>query len=295
VKIVNAIAMVGVLACGQVQAQLVLDDISGLDQLRIVNESISDVQSVQAVPDPVTWNTAVTDDFDWSPFTVCCSTWEYGNPGVTLLRSAGSGFTLISPSWAAGNDHVPSTGEQLTWMEPDGDEVTRSVVQSIPIVDSDFRLVRLSAPITTIEPASLLTDAADVDGELIACLEHDRHINVMTVDSLTGNRFIQVGSPLTPGDGLEGGDSGKIGVEFIDGHMVLVCGWSTATTGWNIAHPELLATIRGYVEASGEELTFVDDVSPPPEPIVPSGDYFLRAGTGTPMSLGGRPITIGVE
>jgi hypothetical protein len=280
------------------------DDVSALDGVFIVNETISDNPASPAVPFPVTWNPAVSA-FDFSPFTVCVTT-GVSIPG-SVPRSASSGAVLISPSFALVAHHVPGTGESYVWMRPDGVEVERSrvgPVQLVPAAGVDAAIIRLNVPVTTIEPAAILTDSAAIGGELVACIEHDRHINVMTLGRAPGfsaitndDLFSVVWRPAVDGDAIEGGDSGKTCFAFIDGAPVVVLSnFSVAgTSGANVwgdgSNPSAcLAQIAAIVQAGGETLTLVDSAPDPPTP----GKYALQA-SGAALTVGGTPISTVIE
>jgi hypothetical protein len=280
------------------------DDVAPLDGLFIVNETISDNPASPAVPFPVTWNPAVSA-FDFSPFTVCVTT-GVSIPG-SVPRSASSGAVLISPSFALVAAHVPGTGQSYVWMEPDGDEVERSRVgpaELVPAAGVDAAIIRLNAPVTTIEPAAILTDSAAIGGELVACIEHDRHINVMTIGRTPGSSEISNGDlfsvvwrPAIDGDAIEGGDSGKTCFAFIDGAAVVVLSnFSVAgTSGANVwgdgSNPSAcLAQIAAIVQAGGETLTLVDSAPDPPTP----GKYAIEVG-GAALTVGGVPVATEIE
>jgi hypothetical protein len=307
------------LACFQSHAAPpVFDDVSALDGLFIVNETISDNPAIQSVPNPVTWNTAVTNDFRFDCFTVAVTTGLWGgSPGQTVARSAGSGAVLVSPSVCVVAGHVPGTGDAYVWMTSAGTEITRSRAWGghLPGADADdYSVMVLNEPITQITPVKILASTEWLEGEEVASLEHDRHVNVMSVGRAPGdpdlsntNTNLYVYRPAADNDAIEGGDSGKPTFAFIDGEPVLVITafYAAGTAGIpansyaygpNPSSENALPALRALVESLGEELDIVIDTDPPPEPTpLPPGDYLLRGNNNQAITIGGVPVQVEVD
>jgi hypothetical protein len=304
-------------------------DVSPLEGVRIVNETISDNPAVQAVPFPLTWNTAVTDDFRFDCFTVCVETGLWGGePEDRVERSAGSGAVPVSPSVCVHAGHVPGSGEDYVWMDAGGNEIHRSRVWSghLPgATHSDYSVLILNEPLpASIKPVKILSDISAISGEQVAALGHDRRVMVCELgytlidpfpptnasDAMIINR-----SPLASPQ-IGGGDSGKPGFVFIEGDpgepaepclamtAFALGGYAGAApntrnygSGPCPSNTAALAALRTLVESRGEELdiVIVESQQPPePEPL-PPGDYGLRTDNNKTLTVGGVPLIRGVE
>jgi hypothetical protein len=304
----RAILVLGLLAVAARHSHAappVFDDVSALDGLFIVNETISDNPVSPAVPNPVTWNAAVAADFDFRPVSIYVSS-------QATPRDAGGGITKISPSFGYTAWHARGTGT-VGFLTAANVEIVRTyTVERIPQA-TDLALVRFNAPVADedIPSAAILTDISCLGGELVAALEHDRHVNVMTAASTPGggslpNTAVEtyVWRPAVDGDAIEGGDSSKPAASFINGQMaVAMTGFYTIGAeggnvwgrGPNPSNPPALAAIASRVQAAGETLTLINSSEDPEPPLPPPnpGRYHLTTGVAT-VTVGGLPLTFDI-
>jgi hypothetical protein len=316
-RVINAFA---VLLLSQVaaHAQSPFVDISALDGERIVNEPIEDNPAIDhEVPDPVTWNTAVTDDFRFTCFTICVETGLWGGaPEDRVERSAYSGLIAISPSVCLGVSHAPGSGEHLRWMTEAGVEIERRRSSSGPVPGvSDLSYTILDEPLpASIAPVKILADSTALFTTDVVAIEQDRHLNLMS----TGPPYQQpaneytytiISRPSADNDGLEGGDSGKVGLTFVAGGVgepaepVLVLllaqggGSGGRSTGIGPNPSAALAFLQAIAAGRGETLDIlaIDGYDPPPAAAFPAGDYFLRGDNNKTLTVGGVPVILEVS
>jgi hypothetical protein len=273
------------------------DDISGLDGLFLFNEAISDNPASPSVPNPITWNAAISA-FDFR----CFASWVTSQLSA---RDAGGGITKVSPSFGVCAWHARGSGT-VGFLKANNTEITRTYTVERLTQATDLALVRFNSPIldSDIPPVAILTEISCLGGESVAFLEHDRHINLMTAASISGGTTLPNTAVETygwrqsvDGDAIEGGDSGKPGLAFIDGDPVLVMTafYTVGTTGLNVwgrgpnpSNPPVLAAIASRVQAAGETLTLINSEpdAEPPTPPTP-GRYFLRTASGAVSSGAG--------
>jgi hypothetical protein len=298
-------------------AQSPFVDISALDGERIVNEAIEDNPSIEhEVPSPVTWNTAVTDDFRFNCFAICVETGLWGGgPEDRVERSAYGGLIAISPSVCLGVSHAPGSGEHLRWMTDAGVEIERRRVASAPVPGiEDLSYTILDSPLpATIPPVKILSDSTALFTTNVVAIEQDRHLNLMSTgppyqQPANEYTFTIISRPSTDGDGLEGGDSGKVGLTFVAGDegepaepvLVLLLaqggGSGGRSTGIGPNPSAALAFLQAIAAQRGETLDILelDGYDPPPEPEFPAGDYFVRGDNNKTLTVGGVPLIIEV-
>ncbi len=243
--------------------------LEALDGEFLFNETISDT-TAEEVDDPLTFNTgSPANDYDFSCFTVAVTT-----PGLT--RSNYSGGTLISPTYMVVATHSPGNGDGFYFKRKDtGVEEFRTRVDAVTI-DGDLAIIKLNAPITTIQPAVVLADISNISGKLALGMEPNRHLRLCVLGwgASTGgatpidNTYEEIYSgrnTVLNGDPPNNNESGKPVFVPVAGRMALAV---TAITGgidatdWkflfgpNISH--YITEINAYLAGSSESLTVVE-------------------------------------
>lgn len=218
---------------------------------------------------PVAWNeSSPVRDYRWDYFTVAVDGSDGVNPQV---RYSGRGATLISPSYAVCAHHARGSGLGFYWVPyAGGSEVKRTSTLTNGVdywlidINFDLGLIKLNSPITTIDPIPVLVDSSHAAGQPCVAIEMDRHLNRMVVSPTTSNTLgdVSINRPGdAPADAIEGGDSGKPVVSFIDGEPVLIVsamefGGSSSASGPNPSR--FIDEINAILAGSGEELTLWD-------------------------------------
>jgi hypothetical protein len=239
-------------------------DLTNLDGLFIILDPPSDSPGAgggEVMPGPpVEWNTASpVGDVDWSFFTVAAD-------GGAQIRYSGRGATLVSPSYAVCAHHARGSGG-FHFLQPDGVEISRTSTMTQDVdywnIADDLGLIKLSSPITTIDPIPIFLDCSVAAGKPCVAIEMDRHLNRMVVSSALDNSDSTTNISRTSGaaDALEGGDSGKPVVCLVNGSPVLVMtaltsGGSNSGSGENPSF--YIADMQAILDADDEELTLWD-------------------------------------
>lgn len=196
-----------------------------------------------------------------------------------MATSAGGG-SLIAPSFAVTALHVGVTS--LTFITPSNQEEARTVAESWDI-HRDLRLVRLNAPITTIEPIAIFADSRVLVGQEVLAIEDDHHLNVMIVSD---NHSNAIGTLLTPTseDIIEGGDSGHPAVAVLGVRPILaMTAFFSHLGGPNPS--TYIAEFAAILALYGEQLSLVTPL--------PGRADSIRDRNGNQISAGGQIIRLG--
>jgi hypothetical protein len=247
-----------------IQVNGAFGDLTNLDGLFIILDPPSDSPGAgggEVMPGPpVEWNTASpVGDVDWSFFTVAAD-------GAAQIRYSGRGATLVSPNYAVCAHHARGSGG-FHFLQPDGVEITRTSTMTEGVdywnIADDLGLIKLSSPITTIDPIPIFLDCSVAAGKPCVAIEMDRHLNRMVVSSTLDNSDSTTNISRTSGtaDALEGGDSGKPVVCLVNGSPVLVMtailnGGASSGSGPNPSF--YIADMQAILDADDEELTLWD-------------------------------------
>lgn len=211
---------------------------------------ISDV-SEQAMPVPPLRNTGLPQvNVDWGFHAVSCST-------GSQLRSNETGLCLVTPSFCIAAQHDTTDGRRIEFLQPDNTVVvcSSSMINNVSYWDlgGDFRLIKLDAPVTTIQPIPIVEDIAVLASRIAIAIELDRHLSLHNLDSASQNGNAEVTFHDVDSDHIEGGDSGHALVVLIDGRPVLIGAFHTAGLVASPSH--YIKEMQLIIQAAGENLT----------------------------------------
>lgn len=196
--------------------QPTFDSLAGYSGDFLFNEATSDASGA-ATPNPVTWNTSTAAAGTFSAISICAD-------GGSEDRSNLPCYVLLSPKFAIGG-HVDAQGA-IVWMNAAGTEISRTATKTYQLTPYALAIIELNATIDDIDPLPIMTAASVVVGQTAMGLEADRHLNLGTIYNVVGG---YVGWTALSGDVIESGDSCKPLLISIDGDLVNLGQWVTAS------------------------------------------------------------------